>query len=851
MATKHRKDRLQEAVADAVQRLQTQPERPNDWPPGPSAGDLYVFSSPIPASIEWLVVRPHLDDPSLILMAPADDFPLVGQSDVPLEAEFIDRPLTVRCGESTWIPATACREDLRVGFIPDEAVSLVRKKLAGLARGSLTEEPGAIQIEADPEYISWMQTLALAREDIERRIDVSPSESGTVLPFLLFKPQPLFEFAQQSQMALAADPASPLLAALAESLTSETHRLSPTDLITVLSVAGGERLWRTNPVLCIDRLLNEWDRYFVSRTATPRLLVNLLSTLIQKKIRLPKAALNRWAEERRIPISAITDLEAESPEPRIIGLAVDGTDGYVFPLRPTPELAGWRIDADLPFSGDQIQDGIAELLNQCGMPNHGAIPERLAFSFTNQTGRTARGESMTVAAILAVLDLLGKHVSPLFRAAVALVKLQSGGELGNVSNVTLKLESARRECGELSLIICSPESEIASTPGEVVWRVKSLADLAKRLHDARILSSLLDVVGPLTRAEAARVLDRLRCLVLNEHRYRDAADLGERVRKCGFADVPDPNLTVEFARLYSQACRHHGRFEEAVSVGREAYERVVDLADLACDDEEADAAAEYAAGLFSGHRFDDIPPLLGLWAEAVSRYPRRFRAQTRVKVWNTLGRALAILRQDGWDTMFGHSLKLHRTLGDVENIHRTTHYRVHALLRHGDIDGAKAALDEAPGLSEQATYGNPWAAFLHAEIARLEDRKWADRKLDERLQLREKPYAAWRYVQATARQTCRGRADAIARLQLAVELLRHEADGVERNICNLFATFLELNMAARSEDEVRWSGASMRAQNFLLGTSDQFAYYSRIIDALPSSPNLVFAEALLDRTPYF
>src|SRR5262249_12080955 len=212
---------------------------------------------------------------------------------------------------------------------------------------------------------------------------------------------------------------------------------------------------------------------------------------------------------------------------------------------------------------------------------------------------------------------------------------------------------------------------------------ESLGELAEYLHSAALLAPLLDAVGPLTRSEATQVLDRFRSLVLPEQRYREAADLGDRVRRCGFCDPPEPAVWVEFARLHASACRHHGRFVDAVSVGREAHERVVNLGDLSCDDKEGDAAAEYAASLFSGHRFADIPPLLQRWADAAAREPRRFRPLTRVKVWNTLGRALAILKQAGWDELFDCSLALHRRLDDPENIDRTTHYRVHARLRQG------------------------------------------------------------------------------------------------------------------------------------------------------------------------
>jgi hypothetical protein len=186
-----------------------------------------VFDVPVDGAIEWLVVRPHADDPAVVLLAPADDFPLTGQADVPLEPEFVDHPQTIRCGESVWIPATACSEHLRVGIVPDEAVAAVRRKLAALARGNLPDQPGVYRAEADPEYAAWMTRVALARETVERRTDTTPtSDEATVLRFDLFTPQPPPELAAKPEAALAANPGGSLLAAMAESLASSTPRYS-------------------------------------------------------------------------------------------------------------------------------------------------------------------------------------------------------------------------------------------------------------------------------------------------------------------------------------------------------------------------------------------------------------------------------------------------------------------------------------------------------------------------------------------------------------------------------------------------------------------------------------------------
>jgi hypothetical protein len=256
MPDPNRMERLRQAINDASRRLQSQSQQRQNWLPGPVPGDLYVFGTGSVAAIEWLVVRQHPDDPGLLLLTPADDFPLVGRSDVPLEPEFLERPLTVRCGESAWVPATACPENLHVGTIPSEAVTLVRKKLAVLARGNVPDEPRALCIDLDPEYATWLEQVVLARQAVEQRADAVTTEAvtsageRTILPFERFATQPPAGLVEEPQLALAAKSGGSLLADLAESLAAEVARYSEHTLRTggtllLTADAGGVRVaWR-------------------------------------------------------------------------------------------------------------------------------------------------------------------------------------------------------------------------------------------------------------------------------------------------------------------------------------------------------------------------------------------------------------------------------------------------------------------------------------------------------------------------------------------------------------------------------------------------------------------------------
>ncbi|HVA49613.1 MAG TPA: hypothetical protein VNH11_24825 [Pirellulales bacterium] len=610
-----------------------------------------------------------------------------------------------------------------------------------------------------------------------------------------------------------------------------------------MAEAGTEALWRTNPVLCIDRLIAIWQGSDAAWLMSGWQLERVMTALREHDILLPVGVIDRWAPGREI--TAVSD----RPEPRIIGLAIDESrTGHVFPLRPLRDQDYWSVDGKLPFNHEDILDVLTALLQASGVAETWTVPERFAFRFENLTGLRARGESMTIAAALAVLDCMTGFGLPLLRAAAVVVQLEPGGRLKAVGDVRAKLDAANRECGQLSLIICASGSEFAHGVATEVWEVQSLADLAGRLHNAGLLAPLLDAVGPLDRRESARVLERLRWLD-DQNRYREAADLGDRARRCRFLQPIDGTMAIEFSRLYAAACRHNGRFADAVSIAGEAHHRIEALGPLTSDDEEADAAAEHAASLFNAHRFAEISALLRAWAEKAQSEPRRFRPLTRVKLWNTLARAMAITREQGWDELFARSEALQRRLGDGGNLARTTHDRIHALLRHGDLVRATQALEEADWSAQSTTV--PWLPFLRADLARLEGRVWSDEALDERLKLGKKPYSAWIYAQATARQAPRTARDAIERLRRAIKLLHDESGGIDGNICNLFAAMLELAIAARSADAERWTAAVAKIKGFLATAAENCQYYGPATNALPAAPDVAAVESLLNLVPYF
>src|SRR6516165_8902778 len=115
-------ERLHQAIAETARELERVAAHAPDRTGPPAAGDLFVFDTGEDAAIEWLVIREHADDPSLLLLAPGDDFPLVGPPDMELPRDLVGRLLTVRCGEALWVPVGFCQQRLRTGSVPMETL---------------------------------------------------------------------------------------------------------------------------------------------------------------------------------------------------------------------------------------------------------------------------------------------------------------------------------------------------------------------------------------------------------------------------------------------------------------------------------------------------------------------------------------------------------------------------------------------------------------------------------------------------------------------------------------------------------------------------------------------------------
>jgi hypothetical protein len=620
------------------------------------------------------------------------------------------------------------------------------------------------------------------------------------------------------------------------------------------SVLHDPGLQSTNPVLVIDQVAKGLEKDFIwnLRGATHK-LARAVEALSQDGAPLPAFKIDEMKRLGYQP--ADFAMVPASARPGVLGLVVEpGTDvGYVLPLIAQVSPSGWQVDPMLPFRERDILGALVRLAQVSGHPTAGVLPERLAFSFTNPLGYRTAGNSMTAAAILAVIDALHGRRSELLHCACAVVELGDGGQLQAVRHIRPKLEAVQREYQGGSLLVCVPGCPEAAAFRHrfcAVWEVADLASLAGELHRARLLAPLMRQ-APLGQEEFQRVHDHLRWLVETEHDYEQASDLGQRLEDRTNAGATSVTLADTINRLVAAAWRHRGRFVEANAASHRLYHQVQARGPFTSFDERADAAAEYAAALFGAHCFANIPPLLRPWLQEIDEDPQRLRAQTRVQVLNTLGRALVILGEDGWETLFRRSLELQERLnpGDVP---RTRSYLIYGLLRRNRLEAAHGEFAALGSLPEVHDFAGRMLRFLRADLARRSDRLWHDQEMDDLTPGAVRPnHPAAFYFQATARQP--DRPDFAVRLRRAAKFLRDDGAKHPQNITSLFAHCLELYAAARSGDGDAWRQAADSVRQFLADreVAPLRTHYAPALEGLAESPDVAAAEDLLSLIPFF
>jgi hypothetical protein len=538
----------------------------------------------------------------------------------------------------------------------------------------------------------------------------------------------------------------------------------------------------------------------------------------------------------------------------VVGVVVDRYSPAVW---VTPLVArrseSWSVAGNLPIKPAAVlQDLLVRLLHGLGLPQAGAIPERLAFALEDRLGLSSGGASMHVAGLLAVLDAANGGPK-LLRRACAVVQ-PAGDALAEVGSAGRKLDAFRREHGRGTLLVCAPGSDAAApfrAGFENVWEVDSLQSLARRLETAGLLRVFLEN-APLGRADLAVARERLRLLV-DAYRYGEALDLARRLRDCPRGPDAPPRVVREVQGTAADLYRHLGYYVEAEELAEQAARSTRTTA-VTCYDEQACADIGRAAALYDPHRFDEMERLLAPWEERLARDPLLAAPETRVMVCNTLARARVVLGRDGWAELYRRSLDVLRER-DPLDLPRTWNYLAHGLLRHGRADEAEAVLCQVDGHPAMSAMSRWMARFCRAELERQRGRVWSDPAMEDPARPpTQYSHAFAFYFQATARQPGRDPADAAGRFRQArALLLRDPVPGDRPNILRFLADAVSLGAAAVARDVALWGQARAALAGHLRPRAEcrLAEHYAAQWQALGGQPDAGAAEQFLRRVPFF
>ncbi len=622
---------------------------------------------------------------------------------------------------------------------------------------------------------------------------------------------------------------------------------------------------QTNPVWSIEQilLLLDFDRNWSDAS---RRLARIIQSLQATGIHLPAEALSDLMDRGYLEPDVSRALEAgaldtgaleagpakEGNLSRVIGLFVDRrtTDGFVVPIEATV-ADEWECSPMLPFRVTDVQDQLHRLLSASGTLHAGHVPERWSFRIQERLGNRVHGGSMTLAAVLAVLDAAsGWRAAPLERVAVV-VEATANDQLRTTEFVRPKLEAFIREYRRGTLLVRHPECSEGDRFDqyfEHVWVVGDHQALGRRLAESGLFDPLLRKV-PVSQHQLRQVVERMNYLERVALRYEEALDLAQRVK----ASVSLTTLsTWECYRpleFLGNLQRHLGQFAAAMETSRRLIESLEAAEEGTSHDDVALAVVAYAASLFDAHHFQDACDVLRPWCHRAEEDSRLLKPTTRVALQNTLGRARVVLLSEDWRTPFRRSLDLQRR-HDRPGLARTWNYWLLAHLRLGHVAEVRAGLAEQVPVMEGDDFSRWMGAYIRAELARQEGRKWHDPELEQGERPPGTPGHPWGfYFQATARQPdC---PDAANRFRLAAECFGNSVGG-EPTILAFYGECMHLASSAVERDQERWHGSREALLKFVehpdsLGVK---RYYESVLGKLEAGPSLELSEELLSRLPF-
>ncbi len=563
----------------------------------------------------------------------------------------------------------------------------------------------------------------------------------------------------------------------------------------------------------------------------------------------------------------------------VVGCVVDAHGiGWVDRLRASPSRT-WQSRTGLPFEALELEEILLALLQARGEDLVHVLPETRAFALHDELTTPIAGESMTMAAALAVIDATLQPSVPELGAVLCLVQRQGATDLVPVEMAQAKWAAFQRECGRGTLCVIAPgagadaleSSDEARTDGQEwraqlaasfdeVWVVSSLSELGQQLHARGWLDELARL-EPLTRAALDNVEGLMKRLLRNDWFVGRALGLAKRLHAAaedvGFAvEVPmSRRRAVERARF--APLRLSASLETVV---RDAEAHVAALLTPldATHEERAWALLDLAAAQQIAYRFDAMLDCMRELVARIETDPLAYSAPLRVRVWSLYGQALAKRVGDAaaWRAAFGHARAL-VALAAPGEAPLARGFWIAALLMDNALDEAAQQLEEARAELGRNLIARAFWAFNRADLARRRGEVWSDPELDGLESLRAGGF--WRpvgyYFVATARKPGRAAADRVARFERAADAF---GAGIENADSGLHV-FVQLMRLGAARDDAAWGAARAGLLAFVQApfAAGIAEWFGARLDALPTmlppdhpatlAPAL---EAIWDHDPY-
>lgn len=547
-------------------------------------------------------------------------------------------------------------------------------------------------------------------------------------------------------------------------------------------------------------------------------------------------------------------MASQPPRIGVIGLLADAQSAKAFVTPLTAELAPeWIVAPNLPFSVTELQIVLQKVL-ECG-PLPELLPEFFAFRIIDRLGAKSYGQSMTVSGLIAILDASTDFRCPLLSAAVSIVQPADDNGLRPVAHVAQKLQAFARELGRGSLLVRSrncPEAEAFDHLFGFVWLVDSWAELSQQFEQHGLLAGFHQR-SELDRHKLRVAIERLSVLCTKHARFQEALTLAEKLNNHPVGADVTADDRKQIRQWIIDLYRHLGRYREACEHSRGEYRRLLSKGVDSSYDQQAMAAAVYAASLYDLHSFSQVEHVLAPWCRQLQRKPLLVCPLTRVAVFNTLARAQVARAGMGWEGHYETSLAI---LSEVDPFDRarTYNYLLHGLLRAERLNDAETVISIVLSLPSLSKFSKWMLGFFRADLARRKATMWSDSELDSESQANEVAgHALGFYLQATARQPGRSLDDATQRMELARALfLRDVCPGDTANILLFLAGCISLAIAAINNDYKVWREAvGSLAEYVERQTTGGFRrYYRPVLPKPESTPSIAAAETLLHRVPY-